>query len=653
MRPGPRPQVIGFGFGIVLALLASPCPADPAGVPIEVYGRLPALEEVALSPSGSRIAYVTTSGDTRTLAVKSLADGKLLGGLKVGEIKLRSVDWADDDHLLLTTSWTGMPLGLVGTPREWFLLQVYDLRTRAIRNFPDPTHFRDERIMNVVIGRSMVRHLDGHAVLFLHGMYLTDRGLPMLLRLDLDSGVQRIVATGHLMAQAWLVDESGEIAAEQAFDERDKRWSVSTRIDGRLKEVATGREAIDYPRLLGFGPEPGTLLMRTFEPDRTVWRLMSMKDGGLGPLVPEHSGMHTPLYDPRSQRMMGGVRGDDEPHYVFFDPKLQARWDGITATFGGERVRLVSFVDDLQKVVVRVEGQRSGFSYYMVDLTTHQASRVGDVYIGVTAPLEVRRIDYAAADGMRIPAYLTLPRGRPAHLLPLVVLPHGGPDQRDSAEFDWWSQALGEQGYAVLRPNYRGSALTWKHQSAGFGEWGRKMQTDLSDGIGQLAKDGIVDPTRVCIVGGGSGGYGGYAAFAGVTLQSGVYRCAVSVAGIGDLQRMLRFINEKHRYKTSQEERYWDRYTGLSGPDDPALAAISPIRHLDALSVPLLLIHGKDDTVVPYAQSETLYEAAQRLHKAVELVTLKREDHWLSRGETRLQMLQASVAFLRAHNPPD
>jgi dipeptidyl aminopeptidase/acylaminoacyl peptidase len=69
--------------------------------------------------------------------------------------------------------------------------------------------------------------------------------------------------------------------------------------------------------------------------------------------------------------------------------------------------------------------------------------------------------------------------------------------------------------------------------------------------------------------------------------------------------------------------------------------------------VPVLLIHGKDDTVVPFEQSQLMYDALHSPGKNVQLVTLKNEDHWLSRSATRLQMLEASVAFLRAHNPPD
>ncbi len=125
---------------------------------------------------------------------------------------------------------------------------------------------------------------------------------------------------------------------------------------------------------------------------------------------------------------------------------------------------------------------------------------------------------------------LTLPPDKEGKNLPLVVMPHGGPIVvGDRARFDWWAQVFASRGYAVFQPNYRdtlGYGEAFRH--AADGQYGRKMQTDISDGLTALATAGIIDPKRTCIVG---GSYGGYAAFAGVTLQHGLYRCAVSVAG--------------------------------------------------------------------------------------------------------------------------
>jgi dipeptidyl aminopeptidase/acylaminoacyl peptidase len=213
------------------------------------------------------------------------------------------------------------------------------------------------------------------------------------------------------------------------------------------------------------------------------------------------------------------------------------------------------------------------------------------------------------------------------------------------------AQALASRGYAVLQPQYRGSAgITPALTAAGYGQWGRKMQTDLSDGVRALVAKGTVDAKRVCIMG---ASYGGYAALAGAVFDPAAYRCAVDLAGLSDLRRFLEYERDETNDRDGQLMRYWDRFMGAQSPGDRTLDAISPALHADKAAMPILLIHGKDDTVVPFDQSREMEGALKRAGKPVELVTLKSEDHWLSRGETRLQMLTAAVDFLEKNNPPD
>jgi dipeptidyl aminopeptidase/acylaminoacyl peptidase len=629
------------------ALLLAALFNSPAGrtVPLEVYGRLPAIEDVALSPDGSRMAYIRTSGDVRGLVIISLADKKLLGGLRLGSTKLRGIGWADDDHLMLVTSATASPIGLAGPQFEWRTMQVYDVAKHRAIPVPNP-YSAGIRMMNVISGPAMVRHVDGHTILFVTGVYLTDRTLPALFRIDLQTGTQTLVRAGTATTHNWLVDEAGEFSVEEDHDQEKQRWWLFGRRAGRLEEIASGHEGIDYPVMIGYGPQSDTLIMQSIESGEQIWRLLSMKDGTLGQPMAERKTLSGPIEDGVTHRMIGGVVIDDSSlHYVFFDHKTQVDWDSIVRAFNKDRVALVSASQDFKKLVVAVDGAEFGYLYELIDMNTLKGESVGDIYEGVTEPLEVRRITYEAADGLKIPAYLTLPPKKAPKNLPLIVFPHGGPAMADRGGFDWWAQAMADQGYAVLQPNFRGSDLNTTFLAAGYGEFGRKMQTDLSDGVRYLVKEGIADPARVCIVG---ASYGGYAALAGAALDTGVYRCAVSVAGLSDLKRMLGRGNDE-----SRTQRYWDRYMGITGPDDRKLDEISPIKHIAAVNIPILLIHGKDDTVVGYEQSSAMFDALKRANKDVELVTLKNEDHWLSRSETRLQMLQSSVTFLRAHNPPD
>ena len=649
----------GRGSFACALLAALACAPLAHAVPLDVYGRLPQIEDVALSPDGALLAFVRTQGDSRWVVIESLGERRAIGALRVGNEKLRSIAWADSDDLMIVTSATGLPWGFLGTDREWSLLQVYDIRNRRIRIVPTPLRSGAVHIMRFISGRVMVRRIDGHTVLFVPGYSVTPEfsfslggprsSIPILLRYDLDTGGERVVREGGAGTLEWLVDGSGAIVAEEDYDEHEQRWMIKTWHGGELESGASGYAAIDVPRLLGFGPHGDSPLVETIDQGDPVWRLLSLKDDTFGPPLEEGRRFDEPIQDQLTYQMVGGLRVDDDTQYVFFDPVLEQRWKSVLAAFPGERVQFISCAADFSRVVARVEGSKDGYRYVLVDMESHQATPIGDVYAGVTQPLAVRRITYPAADGLHIPAYLTLPRGRPARELALIVLPHGGPAARDTAEFDWWSQALADQGYAVLRPNYRGSSLGWAFVSAGFGEWGRKMQTDLSDGVRYLVKAGIVDARRVCIVG---ASYGGYAALAGVTLDPGVYRCAVAVAGISDLRRMLDWQAEDHGTGDHRAVRYWDRFWGASGRHDPVLAQLSPDRHAQAVDVPVLLIHGRDDTVVPFEQSELMYKALRRAHKSVEFVVLKHEDHWLSRSDTRLQMLESSVRFLEANDPP-
>ena len=172
-------------------------------------------------------------------------------------------------------------------------------------------------------------------------------------------------------------------------------------LDGKLEIAATRKEPIDYPRLLGFGPRPDTLLLQVIENGEGVWQVFDLKERTFGPPMEEAKALGAPIVDPTTNRTIGGVYVEDDARYVFFDPVLQNRWMSILHAFGDSHVRFVAASEDFKKIVVRVERPRYGYRYQLVDLDEHKANPVGDVYEGLTEPLEVRRVTYAAADGLR------------------------------------------------------------------------------------------------------------------------------------------------------------------------------------------------------------------------------------------------------------
>jgi len=301
-------------------------------------------------------------------------------------------------------------------------------------------------------------------------------------------------------------------------------------------------------------------------------------------------------------------------------------------------------------MVFRTTGPKDAGRYWLVDALERSAVPLGEIWPEVSSADvgPVRMFSYQAADGLALQGVLTLPARQDARNLPLVILPHGGPiAAANRAEFDWWAQAFASRGYAVFQPNYRGTqgygdAL----RRAADGELNRKMQTDLSDGVAALAAAGVIDPKRVCIVG---ADYGGYMALAGVTLQHGIYRCAVSVGGVSDLSRWMIWKRDRESVSNAQrQESFWRTLSGNpSGDIDPK----SPLKSAGQADAPILLVHGDKDTSTPIEQSRMMQKALASARKPVEFVALDGEDHALSNAATRQAMLRAVVAFVQKNNP--
>ena len=345
------------------AMLVLSCAGVVNAASPDVYGRLPLLEDVALSPGGTRLAFVKTEGDTRLIAAYSLADRKPVAGLILGQQKLRKIEWADDDHLLIFTSQAAEPMGISGPLREWNLLQVYDIKTGRQRIIPGDRPFSNTRTMNVVIGQPMVRHSNGHTLLFAQIVLVGNPSRPGLERVDLTSGGERLVREGTVSTQEWLVDADGEVAAQQDYDDGSRHWSLKLRRDGHMKEAAGGDDAIDIPRMLGFGPDADTILEQQVEDGVPVWRLLSLKDGSLGAPMAERRTLDSPIEAANPPRMIGGTYVTDDAHYAFFDPGMQLRWDTVAKGFPGEHLRLVSHDSELLRLVVRVDGPNDGYKY--------------------------------------------------------------------------------------------------------------------------------------------------------------------------------------------------------------------------------------------------------------------------------------------------
>ncbi len=630
---------MALGLGGASTSLARTAP------PLSAWGALPAIEQVALSDDATRLAFIGVSGDARRLVLQTI-DGALLGVIGLDDAKVIDIQWAGNDDIVVTTARTtaapelGLPLS------EFYSAQTYSLSRKRFIKLAS----RVPRALGFVLRVPEIRVIDGKAFAYCTVITLGTSTQIVLARIAVADGAVAIIDSANPETGNWMVSESGEAVARSRYDQSSGMFAVALRRGGIWPEVFQRRALLDRPWLEALTADGQGAVVSVF--DEEGYEYVEVKaDGGARLAIPSGRAYRAILRHARSSRMIGGMWFEDYSRFDYFEPVRKASWESAQKTFKGQRVFPQAWSADSRKIVVFVEGAANSGAYYLVNLDARRADLVGEAWPLVTADWigEIKPYAYKASDGLDIPGYLTLPPGlSSAKGLPLIVLPHGGPASHNELTFDWWAQALASRGYAVLQPNFRGSTgQGLEHLQAGFGQWGRRMQTDLSDGVKALAAAGIIDPGRVAIVG---GSYGGYAAMAGPTLDPGHYRCAVAVAGVSDLRRMLTWSANRYGEK-SETTRYWTRFMG-GGCNDPALDEISPLRHAARADAPILLIHGKDDTVVPYEQSALFAEALKRAGKSVDLVTLKGEDHDLARGETRLRMLEATLAFLQTHNPP-
>lgn len=624
-----------------------------AAPPLSVYGKQPGFERAAISQSGDHIALIATTGDLRRLFILD-KNTKPVMAVTIGAAKVRGLYWAGDGMVLLETSNTAnLGIGFTADKAELYSMLVIPLGEGK----PWSVFDNNPLIQGGIRGFHGLTQRDGKWYGYFGGITFETDGKvepwlkstrPVLYEVDLQTRKNKKLAPrvdDQDNYRTWLIGPDGKVSVTFDFRSVDGSWKLT---NAQGDKIASGTDKLGNNDLVGFGAKGDTVIYTEEDQETGAERWMEVPIAG-GTPAEILSDMHIggSFFDNRTRQLIGYRHEGDVPTYQFFSKFHHKVVAATQKAFPGVSVHLADWNDAFDRLIVMTEGVNDPQTWWQVDIKTGKADVLGTSYaISSEDVAPMKMIHYKAGDGTDIAGVLTLPPHHVAKNLPVIIFPHGGPTSRDYPGFDWWAQAFAARGYAVLQPNFRGSSgYGAEFERAGHGEWGRKMQTDISDGLAQLVKDGIADPKRACIMG---GSYGGYAALAGVTLQHGLYRCAVSVAGVSDVQKMVSTdISESGGNNTLRRSLKEEVGSGRN------LRDVSPIRHVDSVDAPVLLIHGKDDTVVLYDQSNDMAAALRKAGKTVEFVTLPGEDHWLSKSDTRLMMLQAAVAFIEKYNPPD
>ncbi|MBQ7155289.1 MAG: S9 family peptidase [Synergistaceae bacterium] len=602
--------------------------AMPPLLPMEDFFRNPETAAFSISPDGTRLAFARPWEHRMNVYVREISTGVEKRITSATERDIAGFFWKGNDRIVYAQDSGG---------DENFHVYIIDIKGGEAR---DLTPFEK-------VKAGILDDLEDDPVHMLIDMNQKNPEVFDVYRCNIDTGELELIAENPGNITGWMTDHDGKLRAAAATDgvntsilyrttEADEfRTLITTNFketftpimfayDNKLMYVESNLSR-DKAAIFTFDPEKNETLDLVFEhPEVDV--------GGL-------------LHSKKRKVITGVVYLTDRRHYKFFDADREELQNALEAFFPNYEVSVADIDDDERRVVVRTYNDRTRGTYYLYDRKDNSMSKLADLstWLKEEQMAPMRPITYSARDGLTINGYLTLPVGASSHDLPLVVIPHGGPSARDTWGFDSEAQFLANRGIAVLQVNYRGSTGYGKSfWQAGFKQWGRKMQDDVTDGVLWAVEQGIADKTRLAIYG---GSYGGYAALAGATFTPDLYTCAVSYVGPSNLFTLLESIPP-----------YWEpfremEYEEIGDPskDKELLEAVSPVFHADQIKIPLFVAQGANDPRVNKAESDQIVEAVRKNGKDVVYMVKDNEGHGFHNEENRFDFYRQLEEFFRKH----
>lgn len=608
-------------------------------LPIEVYGALPDVSMMVISPSGEKIAYRRTEQDKDYMMIYNLADNKLLGAVDLSNIKPSNLYFIDEKRLIIVVKRDTRLWGYRGR-HEVSSAYSYDLEKNKmvqLLSLGFGIHDGQTQLGNIV-GLSA----DGESV---YMPAWTNETSFSLMRSSLERRKVKRFKRGSHDVRDYFVNDQDQILARELYNNKQDLHSVEALIDGKWQEIFREKTAFPTKSFAGITPDFNHLIMLDTDADtgRIAYYTMQLKNGKISDAIFSQPDKNVESVLTDINRVVYGVRYSGfKPSYELFNKKTHSLVESLIQSMPNNSLRLVDHTPDWGKMIFLIEGEHAKGDYFIY--SNGKFSSVGSQRSKI-APTQVHQVyetEFNARDGLKIPLLLTLPHTELKNL-PAILMPHGGPESYDKVGFDWMAQFFASRGFLVIQPQFRGSdGFGSDFILKGRGEWGQKMQHDLTDAVKTLIKSDYVDANKVCIVG---ASYGGYAALAGAAFTPNLYQCAVSINGVADIKQMLE--DEENDFGSDHWVlSYWQENITKGKIDKKHLEEISPITHVNNIQIPVLLIHGEYDKVVPIRQSKNMYEELQDAGKQVKFIELNEGDHYLSNGINRMEALKAIDTFI-------
>jgi dipeptidyl aminopeptidase/acylaminoacyl peptidase len=657
-------------------LLAAPAAASakaafgqPAAAGLPSFDELlqrPVVAGAALSPDGTRLAVLRQRwvGDKSTALVHILPADNPKATPHVIDLdtnKVVDIGWASENRLMVRIQFDktpdGQPTGvmrynkIVPVPVTRLLFIGADGSKPTLAFIGDTA--ATDRVFNLAIVVDLLERDPDHILM---QRWDTIQNRPGLFKVNVNTGLSQPVEFGE-RATDWFVTQDGVAVLRYDSNQRQTVFTMYARAPGEDKWKLVRRlrrnerKKLDSLNIVGPTNELGVMLVaeRGETEQFTTVRKYDLRTLRVGEVVvtgAEGKELDS-LFMDAGNRIIAAGYVDDRVGYSFQIPGLAAHYKGLSSYFGNDCNLVLTDVDrEANRFLIHVSGPRHPGGYVLYDVKAKHLDELGDAQPWLTtdrlAPMETLKIK--TRDGVEIGAYLTRPLGEVKNR-PMVVMPHGGPEARDSRAYGHVLQVLAARGWLVLQPNFRGSGgLGRAFADAGRKRWGDRMQEDVEDAVAHVVAAGWADPAKIAIFG---GSYGGYAALMGAMRKPQLYRCAVAFAAPSDLMKMMDY--EAEEGKDSPGYVYWARTMGDPATDAAMLRAASPALHADAIDIPVLVIHGDEDFIVPVEQGRLMDKALAKAGKVHEYMEIEGGGHGGWAWDVERKYLTRVVEFLGKH----
>ena len=635
------------GF-LALIMVATSGTSSAKEMPIEAFAALPGFSQARLSPGGTMIAYSVSLKGRKHVVVQSLTGEKprLIAPPEIWEID--EYRWANENTVVLST---GALLN-----RQEFAGKAYNTRVLSFlvdkgkyvwlgkpgKQFASKKGKKSlERVSQI---EQVLDYLPNDPKNILMELDFDLDGSKEVFRVDVKTGRRKLVKKEATGVQDWYTDQSSNVRLGMGYKgvSYDIPYAIFKAADGNWASLRNVKWRDNY-NIRGFSEDPNILYVSGSSAHGTIG--LFQLDVSTGQITKEIFSHETVdfdhlVHDPATGKAVGVAYTDDFQHVKYFEKNFRTVQKSMDHAFKGSINSIVGRARDKQLYLIYVESDTNPGHYYLYDRDTKQVHFISEVrtQIDIEQTASTIKFSIPVRDGSEIPAYLTAPKGVEANNLPTIILPHGGPQARDTAEWDFWAQFYANRGYLVLKPNFRGSIGYGRaYRNKGIRQWGGLMQDDVTDATRWIIKEGMADPDRICIVG---ASYGGYAALMGVIMEQGLYKCAISVNGVTDLPRL------KKDDKKTIGGNVWIKRMGLKEHSDKS---VSPYHRIEEISAPVLLMSSKDDQRVPYIMSSAMDKKLRKQKKPSKYVRIADGGHNMVTEASRLKMLQETEAFLAEH----